>query len=171
MRRKIHRCHEKKNCEKTCGHCNDCYDKYPSRCSYFKKLGLCDKMPTKMEKYCYKTCGHCRMPAPPPCANTALGCCWNRVTTKIDKAGSNCPVCKDSYKRLCKTFSDDCSHKRSAGKFMRHYCPETCGLCNGGGCADQPDQAKYCSFWKGQGLCENDKNTMKLFCKKTCNLC
>ena len=44
----------------------------------------------RMRKLCYKSCGYCKAPAPPSCSATEHGCCWDQVTTKQDRNGSNC---------------------------------------------------------------------------------
>lgn len=39
-------------------------------------------------------------------------------------------ACKDQYKYVCDTFDVDCGSYRSAGDFMRRYCPNTCNICS-----------------------------------------
>ena len=38
-------------------------------------------------------------------------------------------------------------------------------------CEDSERDKDSCPLWKNSGACENMKDTMKMFCPKTCDLC
>ena len=38
-------------------------------------------------------------------------------------------------------------------------------------CEDSDRDKDSCPLWKKSGACENMKDTMKMFCPKTCDLC
>lgn len=40
-----------------------------------------------------------------------------------------------------------------------------------GGCSDDPTTTHLCSHWKAAGACENMRETMEEYCRKTCDLC
>lgn len=160
------------SCKKTCNYCDNCYDQ-SKLCPQLEKLNQCERQRDKMAKLCPKSCGYCNAPAPPKCSKSKYGCCWDKETPQLNKAGSNCPSCKDQYKYVCKTFEVDCPHLGRAGEFMRFYCPKTCNLCTTE-CKDSPDKAYNCGLWKTQlNWCklDNHKETMRHFCPKTCEFC
>ena len=158
----------RKVCPKTCDLCK-CVDKI-SHCKFLADRGRCgsDK---RMAGYCPKSCGFCKVPSPPKCSKTALGCCWDKVTPKLNKAGKNCPDCKDQYRYVCKTFQDDCGKFNVAGDFMLKHCVKTCGLCDKG-CKDDVKMSFYCGFWKKDlNWCTAKKDMMIHYCPVTCGFC
>ena len=156
----------RKTCDRTCG--NPCKDKI-ANCAFLAKRGSCQSK--RVAKFCPRACGNCKAPAPPKCSKTKLGCCWDKVTPKIDKAGTNCPPCADQYRTACNTFSDDCTQLNMAGDFMLKHCPQTCGLCNKS-CKDDTQKAFLCPFWKEQlNWCVDRKDTMFHYCPVTCGMC
>eukprot|EP00112_Aurelia_sp_Birch-Aquarium-sp1_P000934 Seg1091.15 transcript_id=Seg1091.15/GoldUCD/mRNA.D3Y31 product="hypothetical protein" protein_id=Seg1091.15/GoldUCD/D3Y31 len=162
----------KKKCAKTCKICVTCENSLgDKKCEHLQKFGYCEKekFAAKMKTYCFKECGYCRPSTAPECSKTKFGCCWDKVVTKQDKAGSNCKPCKDGYRYVCKTFESDCMTHRIAGDFMRKHCPETCDVCDK--CFDDPKSKAKCSSWKRAGYCSKMKSTMEALCKETCDLC
>jgi len=160
------------SCKKTCNYCDNCYDKSDT-CPQLKKLKQCERQKDGMAELCPKSCGYCDAPAPPKCSKSKFGCCWDKETTQLNSAGSNCPSCKDEYRYVCKTFEVDCPRIGRAGDFMRFYCPKTCNLCTTE-CKDSADKAYNCYLWKKSlGWCslDNHKETMRHYCPKTCNFC
>ncbi|XP_065060283.1 uncharacterized protein LOC135687611 isoform X2 [Rhopilema esculentum] len=145
----------KRRCRYTCKFCHRCEDTLTkSMCRRLK--GQC-KVPLfieRMKEYCYDSCGYCKSKSPPACQTSSFGCCWNNVTKKENKLGTNCPVCADKYETLCKTFRDVCSKDNRPGKFMKENCPQTCGLCRE--CeakVDKPGFEELCLKWKKEGYC------------------
>lgn len=167
-----HRAKLADSCKRTCGWCpKTCKDKYES-CQAFASSGECHKQSERMSEVCPKACGFCKVPAPSKCSQSQYGCCWNKETSKQDKEGSNCPACKDQYKYVCDTFDVDCGSYRSAGDFMRRYCPNTCNICSNTACTDAPTKAFYCPLWKKQlDWCTTKKDVMTQYCPKTCGYC
>lgn len=165
-----------KACAKTCGYCVDCKQRIPKIvCDNLKKSGKCDTPDehtrNRMTRLCPLTCGYCRLPSPPKCSDTTHGCCWDKITTKKNSKGTNCPVCKNEYKFVCKTFKPDCESYLRPGDFMRQFCPKACGLCEGK-CRDDKEKALLCPFWKDTlKWCKEKESVMRVYCPKTCNLC
>nr|QNH72517.1 toxin candidate TRINITY_DN22809_c0_g1_i1 [Pachycerianthus borealis] len=100
-------------------------DKNPQLCARYEKWCTLSKT---IFAACPKTCGvECKAPAPRKCDSSKFGCCWD----DSDARGPNpedCPVCADKM-GICGRFKSNCE-KPAAEKFMKHKCPETCGLCD-----------------------------------------
>jgi len=115
---------------------------------------------------CPKTCGVCQS-APPLCGNTALGCCWDNITTV--EIGKKCPACEDANID-CKLMKLNCSDP-----LTRRLCPVKCGVSCGTLstelCLDDKHQAEHCPGFRDLGICESDPDLMKEFCRKTCKFC
>lgn len=165
-------------CDRTCIFgkcaCRDTLTQY--RCEYLKNFRgkyLCETE-TRMRQTCAKTCHHCAVPSPPKCSETKYACCWDKITIRKDKKGSNCPKCEDNYRYVCDTFKDDCPKISIAGDFMRFHCPKKCGLCDSNRCTDQARYAGVCPLWKDTlGWCTDKRMhlSMNYFCPKTCGFC
>ncbi|XP_058963750.2 uncharacterized protein [Pocillopora verrucosa] len=98
-------------------------------CKSWAKSDFCKKAKSVMETYCPKECGFCKQFSPPGCQSRKHGCCWNNLRARGPN-GQGCPVCQDSYRRLCKLFGHLCSQKGTSGKFVRYHCFQTCGWCD-----------------------------------------
>lgn len=160
-----------KKCAKTCNFC--CNDKLGgAMCKLRSQMGYCEnkKFKSVMKEVCFRACGYCKIPQVPKCFETKLGCCWDRITQKLDKDGSNCPVCRDFYKYACKTFRADCHKPNRAGDFMRRKCPKICNTCNPNRCFDDPAFKDKCDTWATMGWC-NNVSSMKNLCPVTCKMC
>ncbi|XP_065060348.1 uncharacterized protein LOC135687668 [Rhopilema esculentum] len=160
------------NCAKTCQFCVDCKNVAGSRCVSFRKYGYCEsaKYKARMKYLCFKECDYCRPPSAPKCAESAFGCCWDKVTVKAEKTGTSCPKCEDKYLYVCDRFKEDCQKISRAGTFMRRMCPQTCGKCDNK-CEDMVEWAEKCPYYLKSGQCKSDPHGMKLLCKKTCGFC
>lgn len=110
---------------------------------------------------CRKTCGFCQS-YPPPCANSALGCCWDNVTAVEN--GKQCPACED-VNTDCKVMKVNCHDD-----LTRRLCPLTCGV-NCELCMDDQHQAEHCPGFRQFGICKSDPDLMQEYCKKTCGFC
>ncbi|XP_078361162.1 uncharacterized protein LOC144645457 [Oculina patagonica] len=98
-------------------------------CKSWAKSGYCEKVKYIMSRYCPKECKFCKQFSPPGCQSSKYGCCWNNYAAR----GQNlrgCPVCEDSYNRLCRLFEHYCSKPGRNGKFVRYHCFKTCGWCD-----------------------------------------
>ena len=151
-------------------------------CWIFKNRNQCHstkKVTELMVKFCGKTCGLCSTPKMPACSYQTFGCCNDKITTKKDAAGSNCPRCKDQFKNLCKMFAEDCERHTKAGSFMREKCPATCDKCKPA-CEDTIEFKHICPYWENTlGWCKIPNSSkdykklkaMKHYCSKTCGFC
>jgi len=116
---------------------------------------------------------------PPPCVNTAFGCCWDKSTPASAPIGSGsekCPECMNKKPSLfCHRFEHFCTDfnpDHSAGREIRSLCPETCGVCGPNAiCRDDEAQKENCPLYKAAGDCESNKNGMRYWCPKTCGFC
>lgn len=166
----------KVSCAKTCKFCAECKQRVPAKtCEVLKGRKLCNSpnpaTRNRMIKLCPITCGFCNVPSPPKCSDTEWGCCWDKLTTKTEQHGRNCPPCINRYRYVCKTFLPDCKSFLRPGEFMRQNCPQACGLCKGK-CADDRDKVALCKFWKKDlNFCEEKKDVMKWYCPTTCGFC
>lgn len=164
------------NCAYSCSACFRCEDKWGrKKCDSLSKYCRVKKsaIGVRMKENCYETCGYCKLKSPPACQSKKFRCCWDNSTAKTDPIGTNCPVCQNMYKSLCKSFKPLCHSDidSSPGKFVKHNCPEACGFCplsRGGSCQDQVGYQTLCRKWRNQGLCEF-KDIAGQFCKGTCN--
>ena len=161
---------EGKDTFKLCSDTNDkCCDKIRN-CKFIAKKNMCH-IDTRIPNYCPKSCQFCNIATQPKCRKTKYGCCWDKMTEKLDKSGKNCPLCKDDYKYMCKTFLSECKKISKAGEFMRIHCKKSCDFCDEK-CADDKKMAFYCPFWKNDlEWCEKQKETMHHFCPVTCGFC
>jgi len=151
-------------------------------CWIFKNRNQCHstkKVTELMVKFCGKTCGLCSTPKMPACSYQTFGCCNDKITTKKDADGSNCPRCKDQFKNLCKMFAEDCERHTKAGSFMREKCPATCDKCKPA-CEDTIEFKHICPYWENTlGWCKIPNSSkdykklkaMKHYCSKTCGFC
>jgi len=152
------------NCEK-----DPCCDKI-KHCKFLSQRGSCET-DKRMSQYCPKSCNFCKAPAPPKCSATKLGCCWDKITPKLDKDGKNCPECNDKYRYMCKTFKEECGAMSVAGEFMLQHCKKTCNFCERG-CSDDLKMGFYCPFWnKDLNWCKKKKEMMLHYCPVTCGFC
>merc|ERR1712150_329209 len=121
-----------------------------------------------------KRCGDC------PQGNGRSWC--NGDCSWSDESNSCVPlddtICRD------KASKDNCKHwkgqdfcSRDWVAYMNENCAETCGKCSDDdtqGCSDDDTQGHNCSQWKSNGYCDAQNQyfaSMKVYCKKTCNLC
>lgn len=142
---------------------SDCKDEISQKvCKKYEKY--CD-ISESLKTLCKRTCGYCRAVSPLPCQNFPFGCCWDGVSIAAGPGQKGCPACKDTHKK-CYVLAKG---KNCQITSVKRACPVSCGLCPS--CQDHPDQRDYCPFFKKSGSCENMKDFMKIYCKKTCNLC
>lgn len=178
-------------CPRTCNLCdslkvkeNTCSDKDgPIDCNYLKNQGACLTHEALMIERCSKTCSLCD--AKSKC--DMLKCPKNKVCV-VDKttneAKCECPtfcLYKNEYKKLgvvcatngitykdyCDLLYSNCQDEHNATVAFYGTCPadEPCED------SEQEKKSGFCDTWKNMGLCENDKNTMKTYCSRTCKLC
>nr|QNH72532.1 toxin candidate TRINITY_DN31621_c1_g1_i2 [Pachycerianthus maua] len=94
-----------------------------------KYKGLCSML-KQIRDNCKKTCEvPCRAPAPPACASSKFGCCWDLETEATGKNQEGCPACKDA-RSFCMFFKSSCEEGQRSYKYMKTHCPETCGYCD-----------------------------------------
>ena len=146
-----------------------CCDK-SRHCKFLADRGHCSR-DDRMPLYCPDTCQYCRPFPAPKCSQTMFGCCWDKRTVKVDKRGSNCPLCKDDYRYVCRSFLYACGKLSIAGKFMLMHCTKTCAFCSQG-CKDDLRMSLHCEFWKRDlNWCNTKRNMMNHFCPATCGFC
>lgn len=110
------------------------------------------------------------------------------------KAGSGKGKCVD-LNAHCEMW-ERLGHCTHSAKYMRHYCRKSCGFCEdkwesekerskervGGGRGSKRtfagrqlnlciDRNHFCTYWAQNGECDNGSKFMKLFCKRSCELC
>jgi len=90
----------------------------------------------------------------------------------------------------CKDLNEHCAlwsnigHCKWSEKYMSHYCKNSCNRCksssNGKEIVQKSsahpavqclDQNLFCGYWARIGECESESKFMKIFCKKSCDLC
>ncbi|XP_020632384.1 uncharacterized protein LOC110069230 [Orbicella faveolata] len=98
-------------------------------CKSWAKSGYCEKVKYVMSRYCPKECKYCKQFSPPGCQSGKYGCCWNNLEARGPN-GRGCPVCRDSYGRLCRLFEYYCPKPGKYGQFVRYHCFKTCGWCD-----------------------------------------
>eukprot|EP00112_Aurelia_sp_Birch-Aquarium-sp1_P003553 Seg1399.4 transcript_id=Seg1399.4/GoldUCD/mRNA.D3Y31 product="hypothetical protein" protein_id=Seg1399.4/GoldUCD/D3Y31 len=142
----------------------------PVECKNTIATHICDKyvqycdISKSVRRLCQRSCGECRAISPLHCSVMPFGCCWDGLTYATGKNQEGCPACKNRTSK-CKKWGT----KKNCGSIsaVKKYCPESCGLC--ATCEDEPKAS--CSAYKKRGFCQSLKSTMKVLCKKTCNLC
>ncbi|XP_068680999.1 uncharacterized protein [Montipora foliosa] len=101
-------------------------------CKSWAESGFCQQDKEVMQRYCPKECKYCKPFSPPACTLREHGCCWNNSPAH-GANGHGCPMCMDSYTRLCRLFTlpgfNYCSKAGKEGKFVRYNCFQSCGWC------------------------------------------
>ena len=69
--------------------------------------------------------------SPPACFSSPYGCCWDYLTSALGPYGRGCPPCSDNrrYPSVCRRFKTYCLRRGISGRWMRGYCPDSCGHC------------------------------------------
>ncbi|KAJ7387325.1 hypothetical protein OS493_004312 [Desmophyllum pertusum] len=98
-------------------------------CKSWAKSGYCKRAKHVMSMYCPKECKYCKQFSPPGCQSREHGCCWNNVPARGPR-GQGCPICENSYNRLCSLFEHYCPKAGRRGQFIRYHCFQTCGWCD-----------------------------------------